>query len=109
MKTRPSDYLGTIQLLTQLAEEAAELASVASKLVRVIDGENPSPVPFETAHYNLLEESADVQNILGELLNLDDWEKVAVIKKQKMERWMGRLEQRREHGKWAVVNRGENR
>ena len=45
MKMRPSDYLGTIQLLTQLAEEAAELASAASKLVRVIDGENPSPVP----------------------------------------------------------------
>lgn len=107
MKTRPSDYLGTCQLLTQLAEEAAELASAASKLVRVIDGENPSPVPFETARYKLLEESADVQNVLGELLKLDDWEEVGVIKKQKMERWMGRLEQRREYGKWTVVDRGE--
>lgn len=27
MKTRPSDYLNTVQLLNQLVEEAAELAS----------------------------------------------------------------------------------
>lgn len=36
MKTRPSDYLNTVQLLNQLVEEAAELASAASKMIRII-------------------------------------------------------------------------
>lgn len=43
MKTRPSDYLNTVQLLNQLVEEAAELASAASKMIRIIDGANPTP------------------------------------------------------------------
>lgn len=47
MKTRPSDYLNTVQLLNQLAEEAAELASAASKMMRIIDGANPTPVTPE--------------------------------------------------------------
>lgn len=34
MKTRPSDYLNTVQLLNQLAEEAGELASAANKMIR---------------------------------------------------------------------------
>ena len=38
MKTRPADYLNTVQLLNQLAEEAGELASAANKMIRIIDG-----------------------------------------------------------------------
>lgn len=48
MNTRPRDYLNTVQLLNQLVEEAAELASAASKMVRIIDGANPTPVTAES-------------------------------------------------------------
>lgn len=60
MKTRPSDYLNTVQLLNQLAEEAGELASAANKMIRIIDGVNPTPVTPEAGWKKLLEESADV-------------------------------------------------
>lgn len=49
MKTRPSDYLNTVQLLNQLAEEAGELASAANKMIRIIDGVNPTPVTPDAA------------------------------------------------------------
>ena len=56
MKTRPSDYLNTVQLLNQLVEEAAELASAASKMMRIIDGANPTPVTPEAGWMQRLEE-----------------------------------------------------
>lgn len=38
------EHLSQRAILLQLAEEAAELSSAASKLVRILDGENPSPI-----------------------------------------------------------------
>lgn len=72
MKTRPRDYLTEGELLCQLAEEAAELASAASKMMRIIDGANPTPVTPEAGWKKLLEESADVQVCLGEILSIAD-------------------------------------
>ena len=93
MKTRPSDYLNTVQLLNQLAEEAAELASAANKMIRIIDGANPTPVSAERGWENVLEEIADVQVCAGEILNLDDWERVVNMRDEKTTRWMQRLEE----------------
>lgn len=93
MKTRPADYLNTVQLLNQLAEEAAELASAANKMIRVIDGANPTPVSTEDGWNNVLEEISDVQVCAGEILNLDDWERVVNMRDEKTTRWMQRLEE----------------
>lgn len=94
MKTRPSDYLNTVQLLNQLAEEAGELASAANKMIRIIDGANPTPVTPDEGWKKLLEESADVQVCLGEILSIADWETVAHARAKKENRWMQRLEER---------------
>lgn len=94
IKTRPADYLNTVQLLNQLAEEAGELASAANKMIRIIDGVNPTPVTPDEGWKKLLEESADVQVCLGEILSIADWETVAHAREEKTARWMQRLEER---------------
>lgn len=96
LKTRPRDYLNTFQLLNQLAEEAAELASAANKMIRIIDGANPTPVSAEDGWQNVVEEFTDVQVCAGEILNLSDWEKVVNMRDEKTTRWMQRLE-----GEWG--------
>lgn len=94
MKTRVKDYLTQAELLCQLAEEAAELAQAALKERRTLTRENPTPKTYQQAHINLLEEVADVYVSLGELLGLEDWERVARIREEKENRWMQRLEER---------------
>lgn len=94
MKARPKDYLTRETLLCQLAEEAAELASAANKMIRIIDGANPTPVTPEEGWKKLLEESADVQVCLGETLSMGDWEDVAHVREVKTKRWVQRLEEK---------------
>lgn len=94
MKTRVKDYLTQDELLCQLAEESAELAQAALKERRALEDDNPTPVSYTDAHANLLEEVADVYVSLGELLSLEDWERVARIREEKENRWMQRLEER---------------
>lgn len=101
MKTRPSDYLNTVQLLNQLAEEAGELASAANKMIRIIDGANPTPVTPDEGWKKLLEESADVQVCLGEILSIADWETVAHTREEKTARWVQRLEEK--EGKYETA------
>ncbi len=81
------------ELLCQLAEESAELAQAALKERRALEDDNPTPVSYNQAHINLLEEVADVYCCLGELLSLADWETVAHIRAEKENRWMQRLEE----------------
>lgn len=88
----PRFYLGQLDLLVQLAEEASELSAAAAKMVRVIRGVNPTPVKYEEALAALTEEAADVQVVLGEVLNMDDWERVAMLRTEKLSRWTRRLE-----------------
>lgn len=89
----PRFYLEQLDLLVQLTEEASELSKAAAKMVRVIRGVNPTPVKYEDALESLLEETADVQVVLGEVLNMDDWERVAVLRPEKLFRWISRLEE----------------
>ena len=81
------------ELLAQLAEEAAELAQAAIKMRRVMDGENPTPVTFQEAHNNILEEICDVETCVAALLyNTPTAVKVrADLRAKKLERWAGRL------------------
>ena len=55
-----AENLSDEDILCQIAEEAAELAQAALKLRRAITGTNPTPVSYEDAIYNLIEEYGDV-------------------------------------------------
>lgn len=79
--------------LTQLAEEAAELAQAALKLRRTMINESPTPVTRHEAEEKLLEEIADVKlclHVCG-YENVRDKIKVNRIISQKAERWLQRL------------------
>lgn len=80
------------ELLAQLAEEAAELSQAALKLRRALTGINPTPVTAEEARKNLVEEAADVYNVLGLLLDTEDNAEIYSIIRRKKERWLKRLE-----------------
>lgn len=85
-------HLPQDELLAQLAEEAAELSQAALKLRRALTGINPTPVTAEEARKNLVEEAADVYNVLGLLLDAADNAEIYSIIRRKKERWLNRLE-----------------
>ena len=72
------------ELLAQLAEECAELSQAALKLRRALTGINPTPVTVE--------ETADVYNVMGLLLDAADNAEIYSIIRRKKERWLKRLE-----------------
>lgn len=80
------------ELLAQLAEEAAELSQAALKLRRALTGINPTPVTADEARWNLVEEVADVYNVLGLLLDAEDNAEIYSIIRRKKARWLNRLE-----------------
>ncbi|MBQ3257829.1 MAG: hypothetical protein IJA67_10525 [Oscillospiraceae bacterium] len=83
----------------QLAEEASELCHAALKLERVLRGTNPTPVTKPEAIQKVLEETADVLNCLEVLRIYPDTESIAVIRSEKMDRWVERIqEQEANHG-----------
>jgi NTP pyrophosphatase (non-canonical NTP hydrolase) len=88
------EHLDQPELLTQLAEEAAELCKAALKLRRVYTGVNPTPVSGKEAFTNLLEELADVY-VCIHALGFDTCEHLNLVQRTanaKMERWAGRLD-----------------
>ena len=85
-------HLPQDELLAQLAEECAELSQAALKLRRALTGINPTPVAADEARRNLVEEAADVYNVLGLLLDADDNAEIYSIIRRKKERWLKRLE-----------------
>ena len=80
------------ELLAQLAEECAELSQAALKLRRALTGINPTSVTVEEARKNLVEETADVYNVMGLLLDAADNAEIYSIIRRKKERWLKRLE-----------------
>ena len=89
-----SDYLPNEDRLLQVAEEATELAQAALKVVRILEGSNPTPVSYELAKKNLIEETADVLLSLEQVPEVD-WQKVQEVKKTKLARWLERLKEHR--------------
>jgi len=84
----------TSAILCQLAEECSELSQAALKLVRVIDGVNPTTITKQTAIENLWEEIADVNVCLfclREFINDKTFLNVEIWKREKIERWAKRL------------------
>ena len=80
------------ELLTQLAEESAELSQAALKLRRALTGINPTPVTVDEARKSLVEEAADVYNVLGLLLDAADNAEIYSIIRRKKARWLKRLD-----------------
>lgn len=89
-------------LLLQFAEESVEAAMAAIKLVRILDGENPTPVTEEEARANLTEEMADIQ-VVQTILGVDPRE-IDEIYTEKMERWAKRLEEMQPEGAYWQWN-----
>lgn len=85
-------HLPQDELLAQLAEEAAELSQAALKLRRALTGINPTPVTVDEARKSLVEEAADVYNVLGLLLDAADNAEIYEIIRRKKARWLNRLE-----------------
>lgn len=82
------------EILCQLAEEAAELAQAALKLRRALTETNPTPVDFDTAYGNLLEEIADVEGAVKVLTLGRKKEEIAKISGDKITRWAQRLKEK---------------
>ena len=89
--------------LEQLAEEAAELAQAALKLIRAMPSDNPTPIDAKTAWGNLLEEMADVQLCFDVLIEERPEgercafrEDIELVKRAKRLRWIERLNREQE-------------
>lgn len=84
------------EIMTQLAEEAAELAQAALKYRRTLSNANPTPITRREAEKKLLEEIADVKLCL----HVSGFEavrhKIEVNRtiSAKAERWLKRLTER---------------
>ncbi len=85
-------HLPQDELLAQLVEECAELSQAVLKLRRALTGINPTPVTADEARKNLVEEAADVYNVLGLLLDTEDNVEIYDIIRRKKARWVKRLE-----------------
>ena len=91
-RTKIMEHIGESEMLCQLAEEAAELSQAALKLRRALTGINHTPVTADEARKNLVEEAADVYNVLGLLLDAADNAEIYSIIRRKKARWVKRLE-----------------
>jgi NTP pyrophosphatase (non-canonical NTP hydrolase) len=84
------------EIMTQLAEEASELAQAALKYRRTMSNSNPTPITRREAEKKLLEEIADVKLCL----HVSGFEavrhKISVNRtiSAKAERWLKRLTER---------------
>ena len=84
------------EVMTQLAEEASELAQAALKYRRTLSNANPTPVSRREAETKLLEEIADVKLCLHVAGLEEVRHKIRVNRTitQKADRWMKRLLER---------------
>lgn len=85
-----SNYVSIAALYEGLAEEASELSAAALKASRVLRDENPTPVTYQEALKNVIEELSDLQNYLN-LLYLKPHPD---LQKQKMDRFMDRVREK---------------
>ena len=82
-----------------LAEEAAELSAVASKMVRIIRGTNPAALTQQKCFEKVFDEFCDVLNV-AEVLYLGsaniDQGFVDTYRFAKINRWYNRLKKQKE-------------
>ena len=80
-------------LLEQIAEECGELVQQCAKRLRILRGENPTPVGLADNYEHLVEELADVHLVTGiyELKMGIDSERIYHVVAMKFLRWSERL------------------
>ncbi len=90
-----AEYLGEREKLEQVAEESAELAQAALKLIRAKElSDNPTPVTADEAMQNFYEEFRDVLVAMRVTLSPNKWASlIDVDNSPKFKRWYGRLEE----------------
>lgn len=90
------DIMPLAEIMTQLAEEASELAQAALKYRRTLSNANPTPITRREAETKLLEEIADVKLCLHVAGLEEVRHKIQVNRTitQKADRWMKRLLER---------------
>lgn len=79
--------------LEQLAEECAELGHAASKLARILRGENPTPEPEADARKHLTEEIADVMVCVDAVADTRMLRDIGEKCTEKKDRWETRMKQ----------------
>ncbi len=90
------EFVSQKAIMLQLAEECTEVAQQAIKIVRIRDGENPTPITQNEAIKNLHDELGDFFACLACLIGVDN-EMISKVKSQRLNRWRERLEAA--HGK----------
>lgn len=94
------------ELLTMLAEEAAELAQAALKYRRTLVKGNPTPVSKESAYMNILEELGDIINCM-EAMEIDITNPIIhAFRKSKIERWVERLHEEEQKKSAGAESKG---
>jgi NTP pyrophosphatase (non-canonical NTP hydrolase) len=84
------ENLTDVAMLAQIAEEAAEFAKAAVKIIRIIDDSNPTPVKMKDAIANFHEEFADVLNACA-AYGLTE-KAVRDLMDDKLDRWCQRID-----------------
>lgn len=96
MEDKPIEYHGVLSeigyeaMYAQLAEEAAELAQAALKMVRIYHGTNPTPVKLGEAMEMIREEYTDIVHCATYLNISVDYEQI----NRKDKRWIDRITNR---------------
>lgn len=92
--TQIAERLSEEALLEQLIEECGELIQASAKRLRIIRGENYTPLGREANFEGLVEELADVtvcMNAYSHKTDIDPGH-FGKIRESKKERWLSRLE-----------------
>ena len=91
--SRINDEITIPALLEHVAEECVELAQACLKLARYLRGENPVGATEGELTEKLLEEIADVLNMLNVMRDKELWDnkRIAGYMAEKMKRWEKRL------------------
>ena len=89
------DTLSDDDLKLQIIEEASELIQAICKLIRAINGTNPTPVSILDAQKAVYEEIADTLVAIEASLVTVEQAGVSAIQQEKAERWASRIKEAR--------------
>ena len=89
------DALSDDDLKLQIIEEASKLIQAICKLIRAINGTNPTPVSILDAQKAVYEEIADTLVAIEASLVTVEQAGVSAIQQEKAERWASRIKEAR--------------
>lgn len=91
------NHVSYTDLLKQTAEEASELAQAALKLLRAMEGTNPTPKSVDECMDDLTEEMQDTRFCMERLIDMMEHDttesRMDEIRRVKTQRWIERLKE----------------